>query len=333
MAVAISTVGGTSVGYGGTITEDNLSTWALLTGGAQYGVMNPGDWKVTAVAAGDRMVQIAPGINQGFGVYDTLPTGSALQLQLPAVTPGAGSRYDIVVARRDWSGSGGTTYLDRIAATTSGDIPATRAKRFPTPTTLGTTDEQPLALVQMVEGSSVPVVVADLRVWQANGGAVANSDKVLQFLDGPGTSVVIGQDRWTRTVDSGTGIASWSSSRMGGVDLFGTGSPLAGVIDGSARFKMQAGSTVTKTDASGYARITFPNPFPNGLIAFLPANGDGSVDRAAGEALVFAVAGGSPFGVGTRTDVVLTVEHARGTGTGVPFPGVNVRCNWLAIGW
>lgn len=321
-AVAISTVGGTSVGYGGTMTEDNMSTWAVVTGGAQYGVSGPDDWRATPVAAGDRLVQIEKGRGFAFGVFDETPAAAQIQL----ATQPSGSRYDVVVARRNWAGAGGITSFDAITATAAGDLPASRAKRMPAGLPVNTTDEQPLAIFKVTAGQSVPELVADLRVWHANGGAFARSEKVLQYLDAPGTSVLIGQDRWHRVVSS-TGVESWSMSKEYGADLFGTGSPIAGVIDGSSRFKIQAGSIINVSDTAGWSRVTFPTPFPNGLLAFLVTNGD---DVAAND--VTMAPGSVPWGVGSKTDVVYRIWGPTGAGRAV-LAGFRHRANWLAIGW
>lgn len=197
VAVPISTVGGTSVGYGGTVDEQ---AWARLAPhlGAQYGVLGPTDWRVAVVSAADRTVSIAAGTGYGYGVFDTTPGPATLQLG----TVASGSRWDVIVARRNWSGAGGTTEFDAIPATTLGDLPATRANDP------GELDEQPIALVQVTAGQTVPTAVIDLRVWQANGGAVALSEKVLQYLAEPGTTVQIGVTTWQRTVSS-NGVASW----------------------------------------------------------------------------------------------------------------------------
>lgn len=186
-----------SVGYGGTIDE---VAWANITPhlGADFGVMGAGDWRVTADPTGDRRVKIAPGVAFGRGVFDTLDLETTFQF--PAIA--SGSRWDVLYVRRSWSGGGGTTTLHREAATTAGDIPGTRQDNP------GVVVDQPLALVRLVAGQTVPAEIVDLRVWQANGGAVAVSDKVLQYLNAPGTEVRIGATVWTRVV-SAAGVESW----------------------------------------------------------------------------------------------------------------------------
>ena len=93
-------------------------------------------------------------------------------------------------------------------------------------------------------------------------------------------------------------------------------------------FLIQAGSTLLDTDNSGFARITFPTPFPNSLLTFIPSNGDMNLDRAIQAGLIFGVAGGSPHGTGTKVDVVVSVERYNGA----PQANSRVRCNWVAYG-
>lgn len=235
--VTIASAGGTSVGYDGTVDEQ---AWALNAPhlGKRYGVSGD-SWRVTPVAAGDRTVNISAGSGFGWGVFDTLPTDVQLQLD----TQASGSRYDIIVARRDWGGVGGGTSLDAITATAAGDIPITRAN------TPGVLDEQPIALVRVIAGQTVPVIVADLRVWQADGGAFALSDKVLQYLGQPGTAVRIGTTVWSR-IQSATGVPSWLARTDPRTEpLVRTWGLTAGTYTPTVR--VLTGVTSVTTDANG----------------------------------------------------------------------------------
>lgn len=200
--VPISAAGGTSIGYGGTILETNFSIVDQFWG-KQYCVGSEGAWAPSVVPAADRTIQFAPGQLYGGGILDT--TTSALTIQLDPIA--SGSRWDLVIARRSGSGPGGTTVVTAVTATTGGDIPGTLNH------TLGVLDDQPLALVQVTAGQSLPTAVVDLRVWQSNGGGVAVSEKVLQYLAAPGTQVAIGTTLWTRIV-SAAGVASWQRTDL-----------------------------------------------------------------------------------------------------------------------
>lgn len=202
MPVLVSSVGGTSVGYGGAIDE---VAWAQLAPvlGAKYGVLDAASWRVSTVTSADRTIQIAAGSGFGTGIFDTIPV--PVNLQLPIVA--SGSRWDLIVARRAWAGASGTTEFDRIAATAAGDLPSGRLQNP------GVSDEQPIALVQVTAGQSLPTAIIDLRVWQANGGAVAVSEKVLQYLTEPGTRVSIGTTLWSRDIST-AGVASWQRTDL-----------------------------------------------------------------------------------------------------------------------
>jgi len=202
----------TSVGYGGEDHKIDEPMWAKIarTLGAEYGVMgsaspsgDPEAGRVTAVAGQTRTIRIAPGTFYGHGVFDTLD--AAETMQLPAVS-GSPSRWDVIYVRRTWTGSGGSTTIVRAPATGTGNLPA----RNNNP---GTVDDQPIALVQLVAGQTLPAQVIDLRVWQSNGGVTAVSDKVLQYLTAPGTTVQIGQHLYSRRINS-NGSVQWDKTPL-----------------------------------------------------------------------------------------------------------------------
>lgn len=194
----------TSVGYPGPI---GAPEWAGLASslGADYGVVGPGDLRVSVVSAADRTVKVAVGKGYGKGVFDSSSAEETIQL----ASISSGSRWDLVGLQRTWDGEDSATTVAGITGTASQT--AVFASR---PATPGTSDFQPLALVQVTFGSTVPTAVIDLRVWQANGGAVANHVLALQYLNGAGTEVWIGTDVWHRYVD-GAGALQWSSMPTG----------------------------------------------------------------------------------------------------------------------
>jgi hypothetical protein len=75
--------------------------------------------------------------------------------------------------------------------------------------------------VQVTAGNTVPTNVLDLRVWQANGGAVAATGAIgsngvplaLQYLNGAGTEVWVDTTVWHRYVD-GSGSLQWESTEL-----------------------------------------------------------------------------------------------------------------------
>lgn len=322
----------TSIGYDGTVNESQWAKLIPLAGSGHYGVSGFSDWKVTTHPTLDRGVSIAAGTGWGQGVLDTSTTSTSLQ----GASVGSGSRWDLIVARRDWSGTGGTTSFALIGGTSSKALPSRN-------TDPGTLDDQPLALVQFTAGSSAPTAIVDLRCWARNGGMVARDELALTYLKKIGSNVVIGDSVWNCTLDS-NGNTSWTTTmQTGRIPLFGTskdgleGSKVSTLLTGGQQFLIQAGSTVQKTDASGYARITFQNPFPNGLLTVLGFDGD---DWSMGGSALYSSAGSvwGGEGYGTKASWVYALKlqpAASGTGSQTISRAGNRqhRINWIAIGW
>lgn len=79
-------------------------------------------------------------------------------------------------------------------------------------------------------------------------------------------------------------------------------------------FKFQAGTSVQFTNSAGGGGLTFPTPFPGGVLSVLATEGDNTAPG------------------------VLAILNAQVSQSGFGFQyqqtGVNiVRTNWLAIGW
>lgn len=304
-----------SLGYGGTVTENDIPLWARSFGGV-YGVVGVADWKVTLKTGVPLTVAIAAGEGFGHRVIDTNDD----EVTKTFTTLTSGTRYDLVVAHRDWSGAGGTTTFEVIAGTSTQLGVFGSREQNP-----GVEDDQPIALVQIVGsvgGGSVGTIY-DLRVWNANGGMVARDELALQYLTEPGTTLQIGDYLWTRSIDaSGSAVWAWVSLKSP-LNMLSIGSPIAGTTGTRPAYSMQMGTLVQASDATGFARITFPTAFPNGLMFALATPGDDS----AGAGLMMPVSGGS-FGIGTRTDFVYRLRNTSGILT-----GYNHRVNWFAVGF
>lgn len=179
----------TSAGYGGAVTQES---WARLSHlhGHSYAVtgndtVNEKDaWAVTP-AVGDRAIAIAPGIGFGHGVLDE--TSDTETMFIPAVTSGT-SRYDLVVARRDWSTK--TTTFALVSGASARTLPV----RANNP---GFLDEHPIALVKVNAGSTAIAEVVDLRVWATDGGMVATEALVRTFLNHLGARIKIAGEIWS----------------------------------------------------------------------------------------------------------------------------------------
>lgn len=324
----------TSIGYDGSVNEAQWSKLVPLAGSSHYGVGAGPDWKVTPHATLDRGISIAPGSGWGHGVLDT----SDATVSLQGTTVSSGSRYDMVVARRNWGGAGGLTTFVLIPGSANFGLPARN-------TNPGTLDDQPIALVKFTAGQTAPTAVVDLRCFARNGGMTAQHDLALTYLGQPGTQVMINGTQYNCTLDA-NGSPSWTMFVSGRIPLFGAASALdnpAGttprsLIDGGQQFLIQTGTTVQTSDPSGYARITWPKPFPNGLLYCSGFNGDDYALQMGG--LVIASSGGGQiFGsesFGNKTSWVYVLHgYSTGYNDGPLIRKGNTlhRINWLAIGW
>jgi hypothetical protein len=322
-----------SVGYDGAVTESQWSEMIKKIGSSEYGVVGINDWKVTSVTAADRTVSIATGKGWGHGVFDE--NTAAVQIQLDTI--GSGSRWDLIVMKRDWTGVGGVSVFAKVNGTSAKEIPVGRT------TGPGVIDEQPLALVQVTAGQTAPTAIVDLRVWAGNGGMVANDELALFYLSSLGSSVLInGSGKTFDRIVGPDGNPLWTSNAPAGyVPMFGFAQTLSGGVPPvGASFLMQAGTTVQNFDGAGYARINFPRPFPNGLLYVAGFNGD---DTAQSGAMLYSSAGSiwGAEGFGRRESWVYTCwAQAAATPSGgsttfghTTMAGRIHRINWLAIGW
>ena len=192
----------TSYGYdttaGNPYTEIAWADAHPLIGSARYGVRSAGDWAVTAVPNADRTVSIAPGFGFGSGVTDKTVENETIQLD----TISSGSRWDLIVARRDWTPTAGETKFMKINGGSTKAIPGGRLM------TPGGIDDQPLALVQVTAGQTQPTAIVDLRCFANNGGMVANDDLVRGYLNQVGTEIYINGVEW-RYIVGANNVPEW----------------------------------------------------------------------------------------------------------------------------
>lgn len=171
-----------SAGYDGTVDEVQFAGLVPKAGASEYGVDLAGDFAVTAVAGQDRTVSVAPGKAWGHSVVDVMDANETRALSAPA----SGSRWDMIVVRRDWQPPGGATTIAVIqGASTSAALPGRNTGQ------MGVIDDQPIALVRVDSGSTTIGSIIDLRVWARNGGVTAKSDLVLQYLSAAGAVIEI----------------------------------------------------------------------------------------------------------------------------------------------
>ncbi|MGZ4659699.1 MAG: hypothetical protein ACXVYB_00300 [Arthrobacter sp.] len=315
----------TSIGYDGTVSE---ADWTKLIGWASmaaYGVIGRGDWKVTAHATLSLGVSIAAGDGWGQGVYDS----SSSTVSLAGASISSGSRWDMVVARRNWSGVGGSTSFAMITGTSSQSLPTRN-------TNPGTLDDQPIALVQFSAGQSAATAIIDLRVWSGNGGGMyAASPLAKDYNNQVGSRLVINGDDWVSTINSSGNQAWVLQSTMNSIQLFDTGASLVGGNPANGtRFLVQSGTMTGTTDLAGYGRVTWPTAFPNGLLSVTAVTGD---DWAAGAPMFIAGSGNPAHGTGAYGDKTSWVYALLGQDPSTKvlgkMPSKLHRINWTAIGW
>lgn len=192
----------TSYGYdtttGNPYTEIAWADAHPLIGSARYGVRSAGDWTVTAVPNADRTISIAPGFGFGSGITDKTIENETIQLD----TISSGSRWDLIVARRDWTPTAGETKFMKINGGSTKAIPGGRLM------TPGGIDDQPLALVQVTAGQTQPTAIVDLRCFANNGGVTANDDLVKSYLNQVGTELYINGVEW-RYIVGANNVPEW----------------------------------------------------------------------------------------------------------------------------
>jgi hypothetical protein len=196
-----------SIGYPGQITPGPL--WGQMQQGLgrRYWVKSPSDCKVTPRSNGTRQVNIAAGWIGGCGIVDH--NTSTATVTLPTVS--SGTRWFAVYARRNWnSGSVGTTFV-------ADSTPLTATDTLPDRNTDGDgsdggsgIDDQPLALVPLTAGATVPGTPIDLRVFSSGeaGLMVASSELVLQYMNNVGDMIRIGNTTWSRLINA-SGAPIW----------------------------------------------------------------------------------------------------------------------------
>lgn len=291
-----------SIGYPGTI---DAVEWASLAEelGAAYGVIGPDDWKVTVIVGPDRTVAVAPGTGFGRGIMDT--NSAAVNLQHASV--GSGVRYDMICAHRNWS-TPATTFTI-VEGTSSPVIPSARDA------SPGTVDDQPLALVKITSGSTVPVIEADLRTWPSKVVAVNDLRALVDPKLGDEAVLESTGVRYRRVLDS-VGSPVWQVT--GG--LIATGAE--GASKGATAPEGTPLTTVLRTwvgepNGAGGVGIGFP-AFPNGIVLYHATSGDGSITSAR------TLLGNS--GLGAWNGQVFD-------SSGNPVGSGLVRVNLTVIGW
>lgn len=189
----------TSVGYAGTVGDEQWAEMIPRVGSTFYSVDNYSSFRVT-IAGGTRTVSVAAGGASAVGIYDV--SNAPITKALDSVP--SGTRWDLVVLRRTWATK--VTSVEVVQGGSSKVIPTRNVDT-------GTTHDQPLALVRVQAGSTSIQEIVDLRCASGDGGLIAFDDLARSYLDRVGTSVRINDIAWSRVVDA-LGSPTWVSSDM-----------------------------------------------------------------------------------------------------------------------
>lgn len=212
----------TSYGYANTVTPNNV--WAIMQWGLgnRYWVYDNTDCAVTAKSDGTRQVNVATGYMGGWGVVDRITATEVVTL--PTVS--TGTQYFMIVARRTWQTTQATTITYIDAGTTA---PTTLPTRNTGATSSSTgVDDQPLAIVSVTAGKTVPAVFADLRVLGTSdrGIMLANHALALAYMTFSGQVIRIGGTTYSR-VPGSSGSYAWETDPTVTQSGPGLGNPLS----------------------------------------------------------------------------------------------------------
>jgi hypothetical protein len=251
----------TNIGFAGPVDTADWYYLNSVAAGTTYGVEAVSNAAVSIKTGTDRTVSISPGNLWGRGVFTK--STAVESVTLPAA-PASGSRWDMIVLRRDWAAKASTfTY-----------VKGSTQKVLPTRTTnAGVLDEQPLALVRIEAGKSDVQEVVDLRCYASMGGATARDELALGYLARTGARVIVGSQEyqywdtigWSKKYNSldtgwvnGTFVSGWGSY-SGSVAYIQCRKAALGqgyMVEVRARFS-RTGSTIAAASSGNISNVQF----------------------------------------------------------------------------
>lgn len=152
----------TSYGYDGTLSEVGWATLSSFVGTLPR-CMNASSLLVTTTAS-NYGLSVAAGTAYGDGVVDI----SDAAVTLTGSAPASGTRYDTVVLRRNWAGTGGSTTVALVTGTSTKAATVT----YSTP---GVQCDYPLALAAFTT-TSTTATLTDLRAYGESVPTYASVD-------------------------------------------------------------------------------------------------------------------------------------------------------------
>lgn len=151
----------TSIGYDGTIDEIG---WATIQAGLARTPGIDGGGMVPSITAGvtTPTVSLSAGAAFAYGVHVTNTASLNVAVPSPPTTAGT-NRWDTLVVRRTWTGTGGTSTIVFVTGT------ATKALASGLNANPGTVHDQPIALVRSMGGQALVQEIQDVREWPTPG--------------------------------------------------------------------------------------------------------------------------------------------------------------------
>ncbi len=302
---------GTFIGYrdGGKTNEEGLMKSLTRTFGGGVPVLaNPSSLQVSQRGAGANMsVDVAVG-----DVHLPIPSGSysywgftdtVTNVAIAAADP-TNPRIDVVVAFCDLS------ILSSANNNNPGALKFSVIAGTPAASPVAKTDSD----IQTALGATTPFQRLGHVTVGAGVTSIANAN-ITDARTSLGTLVRAG----TNTVDTNSiKPSSVVPSKLTGVKLEGvdggvsSGAPTAA---GNA-YRIEAGSTVVTTNANGDFAVNFPVAFSTGLLTVTACDGDDNGNN------------------GMPTFTVISSSSSRSGFAGSSSKAsVNIRVNWIAIGW
>lgn len=268
-----------SSGYKGTITDVQWARNAHLLGSAPV-VEGVNDWAVTATTGADRQVTVAAGVAHGFGITDRNDASIARTTTAPT-----GTRWDLVVLRRTWSSTGGTSDVVIIPGGASPVVPAVGTGAAQRRLAPGDVADQPLALIRVVQGQTAVAEVRDLRV---RSGKVLTAPSLLAVPDvRPGARLVAGGLEYEGKLVGGT--LQWARTGNPVVTEFPGRQCFGAAWDGLRPVRHQIIRTDVELAGGGGFNLSW-GPFDHGIYS-LDARVEAVVD---GDAIAWDVRANGP---------------------------------------
>lgn len=276
-----------------------------VVGGLDFKVSYASSFTLT-VKAGTAYVGAT---SQGY-YTQVMPVDGSVVLDSNASASARIDRIFLAIGDRDNSGGAEEAVIYVVVGTAGAGVPAT--------TTMDATYKATLELARVSIPASTTsnlstATITDFRTYAPVSSVIptTSSNRPSAAATWPTTSAFTGLGIYETDTKSlrfydGT---NWVPS---GIRPFNT----TGVYAGSApnistsQLLMQAGTSVTMTNASGLYTVTFPSAFPNGVVSVVATNGDD-----------------------TGSAVVLNSPTLSGFTASFGVGSVLKRCNWIAIGW